>query len=175
MRTPPGHAGGPQWSFRREAAGRVSHFAASRRLRSGCRLGTRSSVAIDSRAGCVDPRPSRAAIALVRDVQHGDHVRVTERILREAYQAIIDAVAAADLDALDRLIDDDITDHNAVPGQVPGRAGIKYWVTMMHDAFADLPGVVEDTVVEGDKIAARVTWHGTHRGDFVGLKEPAYQ
>ena len=92
-----------------------------------------------------------------------------ERNLRESYQAIIGAVAAADLDALDRLIDEDITDHNAVPGQVAGRAGIKYWVRMMHDAFDDLTGVVEDTVVEGDKIAARVTWHGTHRGDFVGI------
>jgi predicted ester cyclase len=39
----------------------------------------------------------------------------------------------------------------------------------MHDAFADLTGTVEDTVVEGDKIAARVTWRGTHRGDFVGI------
>jgi len=29
--------------------------------------------------------------------------------------------------------------------------------------------VVEDTVLEADKIAARVTWHGTHRGDFVGI------
>ena len=92
-----------------------------------------------------------------------------ERSLRGSYQAIIGAVAAADHDALDRLIDEDIIDHNAVPGQVAGRAGIKYWVTMMHEAFADLTGVVEDTVVEGDKIAARVTWHGTHRGDFVGV------
>ena len=95
---------------------------------------------------------------------------VTERSLRESYEAIIYAVAAADLDSLDRLIDENITDHNAVPGQVPGRAGINYWVTMMHNAFADLRGVVEDTVVEGDKIAARVTWHGTHRGDFVGIR-----
>jgi hypothetical protein len=39
---------------------------------------------------------------------------------------------AAAFDALDRLIDVDITDHNAVPGQVAGRVGIKYWVTMMH-------------------------------------------
>ena len=37
--------------------------------------------------------------------------------LRESHRAIIGAVAAADLDALDRLIDEDITDHNAVPGQ----------------------------------------------------------
>jgi steroid delta-isomerase-like uncharacterized protein len=96
-------------------------------------------------------------------------VSVSEQSLRQTYQAIVGAVAAGDTDALDHLIAEDIVDHNAVPGQVPGRAGIKYWVTMMHEAFADLTGVVEDTVVEGDKIAARVTWQGTHRGDFVGV------
>jgi predicted ester cyclase len=108
-------------------------------------------------------------MALVGCGRGGDDMWMAERSLRESYQAIIGAVASADLDALDGLIDADISDHNAVPGQVPGRAGIKYWVTMMHDAFADLTGVVEDTVLEGDKIAARVTWHGTHRGDFVGI------
>src|SRR5690242_10852309 len=94
---------------------------------------------------------------------------MSERSLRQTYRDIIAAVVAADEDALDALIAEEITDHNAVPGQAAGRAGIKYWVTMMHDAFADLTGVVEDTVVEGDKIGARVTWHGTHRGAFVGI------
>jgi len=94
---------------------------------------------------------------------------MSEQSLRESYEAIIGAVAGGDVEALDRLIAEDIVDHNAVPGQAPGRAGILYWMTMMHDAFADLTGVVEDTVVGGDKIAARVTWHGTHRGDFVGV------
>jgi steroid delta-isomerase-like uncharacterized protein len=94
---------------------------------------------------------------------------VSEPTLRQTYRAIIAAVAAADNDALEHLIAEDIVDHNPVPGQPPGRAGIKYWVTMMHDAFADLTGVVEDSVVEGDKMAARVTWHGTHRGDFIGI------
>jgi steroid delta-isomerase-like uncharacterized protein len=94
---------------------------------------------------------------------------MSARSLQQIYEAIIGAIAAADTDALDHLIAEDIVDHSAVPGQDPGRAGIKYWVTMMHDAFADLTGVVEDTVVEGDKVAARVTWHGTHRGDFVGI------
>jgi predicted ester cyclase len=102
--------------------------------------------------------------------ERGNDVWMTERSIRECYQAIIRAVAAADFDALDRLIDADIIDHDAVPGQVAGRVGIKYWVTMMHDSFADLRGVVEDTVLEGDKIAARVSWHGTHRGDFVGIQ-----
>jgi predicted ester cyclase len=94
---------------------------------------------------------------------------MSSRSLPEVYQAIIGAVAAADRDAIDHLIVEDIVDHDAVPGQAAGRVGIKYWVTMMYKAFADLAGVIEDTVVEGDKIAARVTWHGIHRGDFVGI------
>ena len=98
-----------------------------------------------------------------------DHVGMSEQSLRQSYESIIRAVAAGDQDALDGLIADDIVDHNALPGQAPGRAGIMYWMAMMHDAFADLAGIVEDTVVEGDKIAARVTWHGTHRGDLFGV------
>ena len=47
---------------------------------------------------------------------------MSEPSLRRTYQAIIDAVAAADLDALDLLIGDDIIDHDAVPGQAAGRA-----------------------------------------------------
>jgi steroid delta-isomerase-like uncharacterized protein len=94
---------------------------------------------------------------------------MSEPSLRQSFQAIIAAVAAADKDALDHLIAEDIVDHNAVSGQAPGRDGIVYWMTMMHAAFPDLTGVVEDTVVQGDKIAARVTWHGTHQGDFVGV------
>ena len=100
---------------------------------------------------------------------------MSERNLRQTYRAIISAVAAADTDALDYLIAEDMVDHDSVPGQAAGRAGIKYWVTMMHEAFADLAGVVEDTVVEGDKIAARVTWHGTHRGDFSASRAPVHQ
>jgi steroid delta-isomerase-like uncharacterized protein len=109
--------------------------------------------------------------AFVSRGQRGDYVGMSERSLRGAYQAIIDAVVPADQDALDHLIGEDIIDHDAVPGQAAGRAEIRYWVTMMHNSFADLTGVVEDTVVEGDKIAARVTWHGTHRGDFVGIPD----
>jgi predicted ester cyclase len=36
-------------------------------------------------------------------------------------------------------------------------------------AFPDLRGTVEDVVVEGDRVAARVTWHGTHGGEFLGM------
>ena len=94
---------------------------------------------------------------------------MTQRGLRESYEAIIAAVAAADDDVLDQLIATDLVDHNPVPGQEPGRAGFKYWVATVHNAFPDISGVVEDTVVQGDKVAARVTWRGSHRGAFAGV------
>src|SRR3954466_15745510 len=94
---------------------------------------------------------------------------MSERDLRRIYESIIAAVSAADDDALDHLIAVDLVDHNPVPGQAPGLAGFKYWVGVVQEAFPDISGVVEDTVVEGDKVAARVTWRGTHRGVFVGV------
>jgi predicted ester cyclase len=39
----------------------------------------------------------------------------------------------------------------------------------MHASLSGLSGVVEDTVVEGDKVASRITWRGTHVGSFLGL------
>jgi predicted ester cyclase len=30
-------------------------------------------------------------------------------------------------------------------------------------------GTVEDVIAEGDRVAARMTWHGTHRGEFMGV------
>ena len=97
---------------------------------------------------------------------------MSEWSLRQSFQAIIGAVAAADKEALDPLIAEDIVDHNAMPGQAAGREGIVYWMTMMHAAFADLTGVVEDTVVEGDRIAARVTWHGRRGPDPIPRSIP---
>jgi steroid delta-isomerase-like uncharacterized protein len=98
-----------------------------------------------------------------------DHEPMSERGLRETYEAIIAAVSAADDGVLDQLIATDLIDHNPVPGQSAGRAGFKYWVTTMHDIFPDINGTIDDTVVEGNKVAARVTWTGTHQGDFVGV------
>jgi hypothetical protein len=46
---------------------------------------------------------------------------MSERDLRQAYEAIIVAVSAADDGALDQLIAPGLIHHNPVPGQAPGR------------------------------------------------------
>jgi steroid delta-isomerase-like uncharacterized protein len=50
-----------------------------------------------------------------------------------------------------------------------GPAGFKPFFESFRNAFPDLQVVVEDTVSEGDKIAARCTVRGTHRGEGVGI------
>ena len=89
--------------------------------------------------------------------------------LRQAYGRLIAAVAANDEDALAGVVGADVVDHAPVPGQPPGLAGIVFWMRGIHAGLSGLTGTVEDTVVEGDKVAGRVTWRGTHAGPFLGL------
>lgn len=57
---------------------------------------------------------------------------------------------------------------------VPGfpsfdNAGWKQFVWGFADAFPDLHLIVEDVVASEDKVAARIGFRGTHRGDFMGI------
>jgi steroid delta-isomerase-like uncharacterized protein len=60
--------------------------------------------------------------------------------------------------------------------QVPGRAepmrgprGYLEIIGMMRGGFPDIAWSLEETVIEGDVIAARFTMRGTHRGAFFGV------
>ena len=88
---------------------------------------------------------------------------------KETYRRIIDAISQGDPDALEPLIAPDVVDHNPFPGQAPGLPGIKQWLASVRSSLPDLQGSVEDVVAEDDRLAARVTWHGTHRGDLMGV------
>lgn len=78
--------------------------------------------------------------------------------LRRAYRQLIGAAAANDEDALAGIVSAGIVDHSAGPGQPPGLAGIVFWMRGFHASLSDFTGSVEDTVVEGDKVAGRVAW-----------------
>lgn len=88
---------------------------------------------------------------------------------KEIYRRIIEAIALNDLDGLERFISADVVDHNPIPGQAAGMDGFKQWIASARVSFPDLRGLVEDVIAEGDRVAARVTWYGTQRGDFLGV------
>jgi steroid delta-isomerase-like uncharacterized protein len=59
-----------------------------------------------------------------------------------------------------------------VPGRaepVRGPQGYLEVIWMMRSGFPDIQWTLEETVIEGDVIAARFTMRGTHRGGFLGV------
>jgi steroid delta-isomerase-like uncharacterized protein len=74
------------------------------------------------------------------------------------------------LDVLPDLVAEDFVEENPVPGQGPGREGLRDFLAAMIAAFPDLTWKMEVEVAEGDVVAARSTWGGTHRGTFMGIE-----
>lgn len=50
-----------------------------------------------------------------------------------------------------------------------GPSGFKPFFQTFREAFPDIEVIVEDTVVEGDKVAARCRVRGTHKGESLGV------
>jgi len=76
------------------------------------------------------------------------------------------------VDAIDRLFAEDGVAHgltDADGNELRGPAGYKPFFHAFREAFPDIQVIVEDTIVEGDKIAARCVVRGTHLGDSLGF------
>lgn len=74
------------------------------------------------------------------------------------------------LGTVDELVAPDVVEHNPLlPGQGPIREGFKQSVETALSAFPDAQVTLDDLIAEGDKVVARWTAHGTHRGDFMGV------
>jgi predicted ester cyclase len=56
-----------------------------------------------------------------------------------------------------------------LPGQGPGRAGLKYAIGMLLRAFPDMKWTTDEQIAEGDKVVSRFSWTGTHQGEFLGI------
>ncbi len=69
--------------------------------------------------------------------------------------------------AIDELMASNFVAHAYGP---PGdREGYKQTVSMLFTGFPDYHLTVEDMVAEGDRVAVRFTWRGTHKGEFAGI------
>src|SRR3954467_12759598 len=76
----------------------------------------------------------------------------------------------------EEAIDEMLADDGVVNGladesgqALRGAAGVKPFFRRFREAFPEIEVTVEDTVSEGDRVAARCTVRGTHRGDSLGL------
>ena len=76
-------------------------------------------------------------------------------------------------EAIDELFDEQGVAHglaDVAGGALRGPEGFKPFFRSFREAFPGIEVVVEDTVAEGDRVAARCTVRGQHRGDTLGIK-----
>ncbi len=76
---------------------------------------------------------------------------------------------AGDLEAVESIFAQDVVDHNAFPGQAPGREGIEQTLVAYRTAFPDLALTNDDIVVGSDRVVLRWTARGTHEGELMGI------
>ncbi len=70
---------------------------------------------------------------------------------------------------LDDLLAPTFVNHSAPPGLPADREGVRQLFTLFRAAFPDGRMTIEQMVAEGDKVATRKTFQGTHQGEFLGI------
>ncbi|POE17626.1 ester cyclase [Pectobacterium odoriferum] len=89
---------------------------------------------------------------------------------RQFMKRFVDFINTADPSMSTELVSPDAVFD--VPGRAQplrGPAGYIEIIEMMRGGFPDIQWTLEETVVEGDTIAARYMMRGTHRGPFFGV------
>ncbi|HEY5538405.1 MAG TPA: ester cyclase [Thermoplasmata archaeon] len=90
-----------------------------------------------------------------------------EAVLRRFYD---DAFSKGKLSVVDELADRNFVDHDTpLPGFESGAEGLKQFIGAIRTGFPDLGVAVNDLVSQGDKVWARATFTGTHKGSFMNI------
>lgn len=75
-----------------------------------------------------------------------------------------------DVSWVDEFLSPDFIENEELPPGVPaGREGVKLLTGMLHTAFPDFEATIEDLIAEDDRVVIRMTWTGTHEGEFMGI------
>jgi steroid delta-isomerase-like uncharacterized protein len=89
-------------------------------------------------------------------------------------QLLEEAFGERDLDVLDELLADDFVGHApSEPGpgheaETQDRDRVAEEIERAHEGLADLEFTVNETIAEGNLVAARSTITGRHEGEFMG-------
>jgi len=96
-------------------------------------------------------------------------VEQNKALVRQFYDEVFNT---GNVEHLDKYIAADAIDHEVAPGKPdpqPCQASVKEFLSVFRKAFPDLKVKVEDIIAEGDKVVARCTMTGTHKGEFMGM------
>jgi steroid delta-isomerase-like uncharacterized protein len=96
--------------------------------------------------------------------------------IRRYYSELWNAWSPA---ALEELISPDIVFRGSIGTAVTGIEQFKQYVNRIRAAFPDFHNHIDELIGEDDKVVARLTYTGTHRGELFGFpgtgKKISYQ
>ncbi len=81
-----------------------------------------------------------------------------------------EVLVGGNYDLIDELVAEGFVDHESLPGQPPGKEGVRFFVDMMRAAFPDLNvKSSEPALADGSLEAVRTVLTGTHQGELMGV------
>ena len=87
-------------------------------------------------------------------------------LVRRHYE---DIVNQNNLDAAEEQMAEDFVDHGARPGLASsGPEAARQAMAALHAVLPDVRITLDEVIAEGDHVAVRATWRGTHTGPFAG-------
>jgi predicted ester cyclase len=104
---------------------------------------------------------------LLNPVARGGHM--SEQNKSKARQFYSEVMQKGNLAVLDELVAPNFVDHQPAPGQQPGSAGVKQFVSALRNAISGLQVTVEHMIAEGDMVVAHIVWRGKHTGELMGI------
>jgi steroid delta-isomerase-like uncharacterized protein len=91
-----------------------------------------------------------------------DNAAIVRRFVEEV-------ITGGDVDRAAQFVWEDVVEQVPFPGQGPGLEGLKDVLRGMGTAFPDLNFSIQEQISEGDKVASRFEWTGTHQAPFLGV------
>ena len=79
-----------------------------------------------------------------------------------------DIINGGRYELIPEIFDPGYVDHSAPPGAPGGLGGVAAVFKMFRGGFPDAVQRVDDIFALGDRVVVRLTWEGTHLGDFMG-------
>lgn len=94
------------------------------------------------------------------------HAEANKQVVRrfvDEYQT------AANEPSFAELLHPEVVDRSRPPGIAEGAEGVRQQFEAFRAAFPDFHAVIHDQIAEGDKVVTRKVFHGTHRGELMGI------
>jgi steroid delta-isomerase-like uncharacterized protein len=80
-----------------------------------------------------------------------------------------EVITQGKIDSAAQYVWEDVVEQVPLPAQGPGLDGLKDALRVMRAGFPDIVFSIQEQIAEGDKVASRFEWTGTHKGEFLGV------